>query len=62
MGDADPMLERYSEPDPAYDLGLWVLLHYDLKRTARVLAFRDHMVNAIKQKCSLFEGNYPEPL
>lgn len=56
MGDADPLLERYAEPDPAYNLGLWILLHPDLKRTARVLAFRDHMVQAMNEKRDLFEG------
>ncbi|MCK4703977.1 MAG: LysR family transcriptional regulator [Gammaproteobacteria bacterium] len=56
MGDSDPLLERYGEPDPAYNLGLWVLLHPDLKRTARVLAFRDHMTQAINEKKDLFEG------
>jgi molybdate transport repressor ModE-like protein len=56
MGDADLALERYCEPDPAYNLGLWVLLHPDLKRTARVLAFRDHMISAINEKKDLFEG------
>lgn len=57
MGDTDPELERYCDPDPAFNLGLWVLLHPDLKRTARVLAFRDFMVRAIKEKESVFEGN-----
>lgn len=57
MGDTDPLLERYCDPDPAHNLGLWVLLHPDLKRTARVLAFRDHMVQAIKEKKALFAGN-----
>ncbi len=57
MGDADPELERYCDPDPAYNLGLWVLLHPDLKRTARVLAFRDFMVQAVKEKKSVFEGS-----
>lgn len=56
MGDSDPLLERYGEPDPALNLGLWVLIHPDLKRTARVLAFRDHMVEAIKAQKNLFEG------
>ena len=56
MGDADPLLERYCEPDPALNLGLWVLIHPDLKRTARVLAFKDHMVQAISEKKDLFEG------
>jgi molybdate transport repressor ModE-like protein len=59
MGDSDPRLARYAEPDPAYQLGLWVLLHPDLKRTARVLAFRDHMVEAINAQRDLFEGNCP---
>lgn len=56
MGDADPLLARYSDPDPALNLGLWLLLHPDLKRTARVLAFRDHMEQAILEKKDLFEG------
>lgn len=56
MGDADPGLERYCEPDPAHDLGLWLLLHPDLKRTARVMAFREYMISAIKEKRKLFEG------
>ncbi|MGD8560348.1 MAG: LysR family transcriptional regulator [Gammaproteobacteria bacterium] len=60
MGDADPALARYCEPDPAYNLGLWTLLHPDLKRTARVLAFRDHMTAAIKEKKDLFEGKCPQ--
>jgi len=33
-----------------------VLLHPDLKRTARVLAVRDHMTQAINEKKDLFEG------
>ena len=57
MGDADPLLERYCDPDPAHNLGLWILLHPDLKRTARVLSFRDHMDNAINQQRDLFAGN-----
>jgi molybdate transport repressor ModE-like protein len=61
MGDADPALVRYCEPDPAYNLGLWVLLHPDLRRTARVLTFRDHMISAINEKKVLFEGKRPQP-
>lgn len=56
LGDADPLLERYCEPDPQYNLGLWILLHPDLKRTARVLAFRDHMIRCVQEKKGLFEG------
>ncbi len=56
MGDDDPLLERYAEPDPAHNLGLWILLHPDLKNTARVLAFRDHMIESILQQHDLFSG------
>ncbi len=56
MGDPDPALARYTEPQPEWDLGLWILLHPDLKRTARVLVFRDHMMEAIKAQSDLFEG------
>jgi DNA-binding transcriptional LysR family regulator len=56
LGDSDPMLERYCEPDAQHDLGLWILLHPDMKRTARVLAFRDHMIQNIQAKRDLFEG------
>lgn len=56
LGDSDPMLERYCEPDTQHDLGLWILLHPDMKRTARVLAFRDHMVHDIRAQRDLFEG------
>jgi DNA-binding transcriptional LysR family regulator len=56
MGDPDPKLERYRDPNPEWNLGLWLLLHPDLKRTARVLAFRDHMLESIKAITDLFEG------
>lgn len=56
MGDADPGLARYSDPRPEWDLGLWILLHPDLKRTARVLAFRDYMTEAIAASQPVFSG------
>ena len=57
MGDADTELARFRAPDPAHNLGLWLLLHPDLKQTARVIAFRTHMLESIKQISGLFEGN-----
>ena len=59
MADTDPLLQRYCDPDPAHNLGLWVLLHPDLKGSARVLAFRDHMLATINKKRDLFEGACP---
>jgi len=57
MGDTDEQLERYCEPDSQHDLGLWILLHPDLRRTARVLAFRDYIIKSVQQQRSLFEGD-----
>jgi len=59
MGDNDPDLARYCAPDPELNLGLWLLYHPDLKRTARVLAFRDHMSEKIKSQKDLFAGKRP---
>lgn len=56
MGDQDPVLMRYSEPRSEWDLGLWILLHPDLRRTTRVLAFRDYMMQAIGVQSDLFGG------
>ena len=55
-GDADPLLERYCDPKPKFDLGLWMLMHPELKHNARVLAFRNHMLKAIDEQRHLFEG------
>ena len=59
MGDDDPELARYCAPDPAHNLGLWLLLHPDLRQTARVIAFRTHMLESINQINDLFVGNTP---
>lgn len=56
MGDPDPALARYSQPRAEWDLGLWLLLHPDLKRSARVLAFRRYMGEAIAARGALFAG------
>lgn len=56
MGDRDPGLARYSDPRPEWDLGLWILLHPDLKRTARVRAFRDFMTEVIQAQQEVFSG------
>lgn len=56
MGDSDPRLQRFDDPQPGWNLGLWILLHPDLRRTARVLAFRDFMTDAISAQHDLFAG------
>lgn len=59
MGDTDPELARYCDPETRHDLGLWLLFHPDLRQTARVLRFRDHMVEKIEPLKPLFEGRCP---
>jgi DNA-binding transcriptional LysR family regulator len=56
VGDLDPELVRYADPRPEWELGLWLLLDPDLKRTARVLAFREHMIEAIGARGDVFAG------
>jgi len=56
IGDVDPMLERYCEPETKFDLGLWVLCHPELKHNARVLAFRKHLIQSVNKQRQLFEG------
>ncbi len=61
IGDKDPVLERYCEPDSSHNLGLWILFHPDLKGTARILAFRDHMSESMNEIRPLFEGTRYQP-
>ncbi len=59
MGDSDPDLVRYHEPEKKHDLGLWFLYHRDLRNTKRVMLFREHMQNEIRKTMALFEGAVP---
>ncbi|MDQ6992900.1 MAG: LysR family transcriptional regulator [Mariprofundus sp.] len=59
LGDSEPELERFALPDPEMNLGLWLLFHPDLKRTAKVLAFCDHMIGAMKSQMNLLAGKRP---
>ncbi|TNE42716.1 MAG: LysR family transcriptional regulator [Alphaproteobacteria bacterium] len=56
LGDSDPMLERFREPEVQHNLGLWLLYHNDLRNTKRVTLFRDHMQREIQALSGLFEG------
>ena len=60
MGDSEPQLRRYTEPEAAHDLGLWLLIHPDLKNTARVIAFKEHMLAAIRARADCFAGRAPQ--
>ncbi len=56
LGDSDPDLERFHEPESQHELGLWLLYHRDLRNTKRVILFREHMKREIEVAKSLFEG------
>jgi len=59
LGDSDPELARFHEPEKQHELGLWLLYHRDLRNTKRVALFREHMQREIKHATALFEGAVP---
>ncbi len=59
MGDSDPQLARFRDPEPQHDLGLWLLYHRDLRRTRRVTLFREFMQAEMKALDTLFRGAVP---
>ena len=61
MGDDDPALARYCPPDPELNLGLWLLYHPDLKRNARVQAFRGCCAEEVAARRQVFEGRVDRP-
>lgn len=56
LGDADSSLERLAPPLPELAVTLWVLLHPDLTRTARIRAFVDFIVPELERLRPLLEG------
>ncbi|MCR9276476.1 MAG: LysR family transcriptional regulator [Pseudomonadaceae bacterium] len=56
MGDSDPELVRFREPEEQHELGLWLLYHRDLRSTRRVTLFREHMQREMQGVSPLFEG------
>jgi len=56
MGDNEPDMVRYQKPPARLELGLWLLFHPDLRRSARVLAFRDHMIREMDNLNQIFSG------
>ena len=60
MGDSDPSLVRFREPEEQHNLGLWFLYHRDLRNTKRVTLFREHMQHEVRKIADLFEGAAPK--
>lgn len=59
MGDSEPALVRFREPEKQHDLGLWLLYHRDLRSTKRVTLFRQYMQREVEKIGALFEGAAP---
>lgn len=56
VGDLDPELRRVGDPIPEAASALWLLVHPDLRRTARVRALADHVWDCLVPHRATFEG------
>jgi len=56
MADPNPELVRLTDVLPDMGIDVWVLTHPDLRRTARVRAFTDHLVAAVRPMQALLSG------
>ena len=56
VGDPDPNLMRLSDPIPAPESRLWLLIHPDLRRAARVRVLREHLWQALRSQRAWFTG------
>jgi DNA-binding transcriptional LysR family regulator len=59
LGDSEPGLRRLGAPMSefaAFEAGLWLLTHPDLRRVARIRAFMDFMAPALAAYAPLFAG------
>lgn len=54
--DGDPDFVRIHPPDPALNLGLWLLIHRDLRRSARIHTFLDFLAGELTKRRDLIEG------
>jgi len=59
LGDTEPRLHRISATLPDAASGLWLLTNEDLRRTARVRAFLEHMAEMLAEDRDLLEGRRP---
>ena len=62
LGDRSAALQRVSDPIAELSTSLWVLMHPDLRNSARVSALSDHLARALRADKALMEGtNKPAP-
>ena len=55
-GDVDPSLRRLTPPLPDAESALWLLVHPDLRRAARVRALLDALWQSLRSDVGLLEG------
>jgi DNA-binding transcriptional LysR family regulator len=60
LGDRDPGLIRIRAPVSEMDSTLWILMHPDLRRVARIRAFIDNIVPQLNRLRPLLEGRSPQ--
>lgn len=56
LGDQEPDIERVQEPLDELTRELWLITHKDLRHTARVRAFFDHVGGGLLARRALLEG------
>ena len=56
LADPEPALRRVLPPEPALASELWLLTHPDLRRTARVRAFMDHLAASLRKERNRLAG------
>ncbi len=61
LGDTSPGLVCVHPPIAEMETALWVLTHEDLRRTARVRAFTEHVAAAFARRRPLLEGANARP-
>jgi len=60
MGDLDPDLCRLPFESNDVVAGFWMLTHVDMRTTARIRMFRDHIYESIEPQIPLLEGLEPD--
>ncbi|MGF1466162.1 MAG: LysR family transcriptional regulator [Sandaracinaceae bacterium] len=56
LGDADPKLRRLRPIEEGFGMDLWLLTDRQLRGTARIRAFLDHLAEALAHKAPAFAG------
>jgi len=56
LGDSEPDLVKTTDSPDELTLSLWVLIHPDLRNTARVRALMKYIVSALENERSVIEG------